>query len=174
MKKGKIINIGTFVAFAIFLTVSLIIGFKPGKDMADNFGKFALYMLELLPCAFILIGLFEVWVKREKIEKHFGVKSGVRGYIGAILLAGTTVGGLLVAFPFAYSLYNKGAKLSVIFTYMGAVAICRIPMTLFEATFMGVPFTVIRFTVSLPLLILVSIGMGAFFEKRGFTVMPGK
>ncbi len=75
-------------------------------------------MLKILPCAFILIGLFEVWVKKEIIEKHLGEESGIKGYMGAILLAGTIAGGLLVAFPVAYSMYNKGAKLSVIFTYI--------------------------------------------------------
>jgi len=88
-------------------------------------------MLKILPCAYILIGLFEVWVKRELIEKHLGEESGIKGYIWITLFAGTIAGGLLVAFPIAYSLYNKGAKLSIVFTYIGAAAICRIPMTLF-------------------------------------------
>ena len=174
MKKSKIISLLFFSVFAIFLVVSIIVGYMPGKKMAGNFEQFAIYMLELLPCAFILIGLFEVWVKREKIEKHFGIGSGIRGYVGAILLAATTVGGLLVAFPLAYSLYKKGARLSVVFTYIGVAAICRIPMTLFEASFIGVPFTIIRFAVSLPLLIIVSMLLGSFLEKRGYTMTEGK
>ncbi len=59
-----------------------------------------------------------------------------------MLLAGIIAGGLVVAFPVAYSMYNKGAKLSVIFTYMGAVAICRVPITIFEASFMEVKFRI--------------------------------
>jgi len=71
-----------------------------------------IYLLKILPCAFILLGLFEVWVKKEVIKKHLGEESCMKGYAWVVLLAGTIAGGLLVAFPIAYSLYNKGAKLS--------------------------------------------------------------
>ena len=91
-----------------------------------------------------------------------------------MLLAGTTVGGLYVAFPMAYSLCNKGAKLQVIFAYIGAVAICRVPMTLFEASFMGVKFTIIRLLVSLPLVILFSILLGGYLTKNNYKIIKGK
>jgi uncharacterized membrane protein YraQ (UPF0718 family) len=87
-----------------------------------------------------------------------------------VLLAGTTVGGLYVAFPVAYSLYSKGAKLSVIFTYLGAAAICRVPMTIFEASFMGIKFTTIRLLVSLPLVIVTSILLGNYLAKRNYKI----
>ncbi|MBA7512803.1 hypothetical protein ES705_04811 [subsurface metagenome] len=112
--------------------------------------------------------------KKEVIEKHLGEESGIRGYIWAILLAGTIAGGLLVAFPIAYSMYNKGAKLSVIFTYIGAAAICRVPMTMFEASFMGVKFTAIRLLVSLPLVIVTSILLGDYLSKRNYKMVEGK
>lgn len=148
--------------------------FNPGKEIGYNFIFFLVYMLKILPCAFILIGLFEVWVKKEMIEKHLGEESGIRGYIWAILLAGTIAGGLFVAFPVAYSLYNKGSKLSVIFTYLGAAAICRVPMVMFEASFMGVKFTAIRMLVSLPLVIITSILLGNYLSKRNYKIIEGK
>jgi uncharacterized membrane protein YraQ (UPF0718 family) len=121
-----------------------------------------------------LIGLFEVWVKREMIEKHFGEGSGFKGYLWAILLSGTAVGGVYIAFPIAYSLYGKGAKLSVIFTYIGAAAICRIPMAIFEASFLGIKFTAIRWLVSLPLVIVTSMLLGNYLTKRNYKLMTGK
>ncbi|MEA2064422.1 MAG: permease, partial [Gemmatimonadota bacterium] len=136
--------------------------------------SFLVEMLKILPCAFILIGLFEVWVKRETVEKHLGEESGFRGYVWAVLLAGTIAGGLLVAFPLAYSLSNKGAKLSIIFTYIGAAAICRIPMAIFEASFMGLKFTAIRFLVSIPLVIVTSALLGNYLERRNYRVLSGK
>ena len=167
----KIVGISAYIAFILF---SFITGFDPGKQIGKNFVIFLVDMLKILPCAFILIGLFEVWVKKETVEKHFGKESGIRGYIWAVLLAGTTVGGLYVAFPVAYSLYNKGAKLSVIFTYIGASAICRVPMTIFEASFMGIKFSAIRLLVSLPLVIISSILLGDYLEKRNYKIMKGK
>ena len=131
-------------------------------------------MLKILPCAFILIGLFEVWVKRKTVETHLGEESGIRGYLWAVLLAGTTVGGLYVAFPIAYSLYGKGAKLSIIFTYIGASAICRVPMTIFEASFMGIKFSIIRLFVSIPLVIVGSMLLGNYLTTRKYKISPGK
>ncbi|NIA19021.1 MAG: hypothetical protein GWP07_01085 [Xanthomonadaceae bacterium] len=160
--------------YFIFLLVSFLLGFSPGEQIGGSFFSFSIEMLKILPCAFVLIGLFEVWVKKEKVEKHLGRESGFIAYIWVILLAGTTVGGLYVAFPVAYSLYNKGAKLSVIFTYVGAAAICRIPMTIFEASFMGIRFSLIRLTISIPLVVLSSIWLGNYLEKRNYKIMAGK
>ena len=174
MKRNTKIKIAYISSYTLFLIVSFIFGFNPGKEIGFNFISFLVYMLKILPCAFILIGLFEVWVKKEVIEKHLGEESGVRGYIWAILLAGTIAGGLLVAFPIAYSMYNKGAKLSVIFTYIGAAAICRVPMAMFEASFMGVKFTAIRLLVSLPLVIITSVLLGNYLNKRNYKIIEGK
>ncbi len=160
--------------YIVFIFISLLLGFTPGKQIAKNFVLFFIEMLKILPCAFILIGLFEVWVKKERVEKHLGKESGLMAYFWIILLAGTTVGGLYVAFPVAYSLYNKGAKLSIIFAYIGYSAICRIPMTIFEASFMGIKFSLIRLFVSIPLVSIGSIWLGNYFEKRDYKVMIGK
>lgn len=174
IKRGRIITIALISAYAVFLIVSWVSGFNPGQEISRNFATFSLEMLKILPCAFILIGLFEVWVKRETVERHLGERSGVRGYIWAVLLAGTTVGGLYIAFPVAYSLYSKGAKLSVIFTYVGAAAICRVPMAIFEASFLGIKFTAIRLLVSLPLVIVTSILLGNYLTRRNYKIAAGK
>lgn len=173
MKQNSIIKLAGLVCYIAFLVVSLVSGFSPGEEIAGNFASFSMDMLMILPGAFILIGLFEVWVKREVVEKHLGEGSGIRGYIWAILLAGTTVGGLYIAFPVAYSMYGKGAKLSVIFTYIGAAAICRIPMAIFEASFLGIKFTIIRLLVSLPLVITTSMLLGDYLTKRNYVITGG-
>ena len=163
-----------FLSYFIFIIFSFVFRFHPGINIGKNFINFSIGMLKVLPCAFILIGLFEVWIKKETVEKHLGEYSKMRGYFWAILLAGTTVGGLYVAFPVAYSLYSKGAKLSVIFTYIGASAICRIPMTIFEASFMGIKFSIIRLFVSIPFVIISSMILGNYLEKRNYRIMEGK
>ncbi len=160
--------------YALFVVISFVIDFKPGRQIGHNFISFSIEMLKLLPCAFVLIGLFEVWIKRESVEKHLGKDSGAIGYLWVILLAGTTVGGLYIAFPVAYSLFRKGAKLSIIFTYIGASAICRIPMTVFEASFMGIKFSLIRLIVSIPLVILSSIWLGNYLENKNYKITEGK
>jgi uncharacterized membrane protein YraQ (UPF0718 family) len=174
MRMGRHVKTLAVLIYFVFVLGSFFFGYKPGEQIGHNFISFSMEMLKLLPCAFILIGLFEVWVKKENVEKHLGKDSGVIGYIWVILLAGTTIGGLYVAFPVAFSLYKKGAKLAVIFTYVGAAAICRIPMTVFEASFVGLKFSMIRLFVSIPLVIISSVLMANYLEKRNYRMMEGK
>ncbi len=156
--------------YILFILISFIFAFTPGEIIARNFFSFFLSMCKILPCAFILIGLFDVWIKKEAIEKHMGKESNAMSYVWAILLAAPIVGGLYIAFPIIDSLYKKGAKLSVIFTFLGAAAIARVPMTAFEISFLGLKFTLIRLAVSLPLVIISSIFLGRYLEAKQYTL----
>jgi len=171
MKRGRraggVRNFLIYLVFAIFVAVSYKFNYHPGKQIGANFAKFLLNMMKILPPAFVLIGLFEVWVRKEAVERHLGAGSGVKGYLSAIMLAGTIIGGPYVAFPVACSLYNKGARLAVIFTYVSAASICRVPMTIFEASFMGLKFTLIRYLVSLPLVVMSGKILESYLMKAG-------
>jgi uncharacterized membrane protein YraQ (UPF0718 family) len=168
--KKPVLQIGLIACFFGLILISFAFHFEPGKRIGFNFLAFFLEMLKILPCAFILIGLFEVWVKKESVENHLGQEAGPLAYLWVILLAGTTIGGAYVAFPVAFSLYKKGAKFSVVLTYIGASAICRIPMTIFEASFLGIRFSLIRLLTSIPLVIASSIWLGSYLEKRNMTL----
>jgi uncharacterized membrane protein YraQ (UPF0718 family) len=157
-------------AFGLLVGVSFLVDWPTGRQMGRTFAETSLFMLSLLPCAFVLIALFDTWVRRETVERHFGQASGIRGYLWGILLAGMTVGGLYVAFPVAYSLFRKGAKLSVVFAYVGFAGVCRIPMTMFEISFMGALFTAVRLAVAIPLIVLTSIALGRALERRGYAI----
>lgn len=155
------------IIFTLYAIISLISSYQPGKNITYNFLTFSKNMGLLLPPVFVLIGLFEVWIKKETIEKHLGEKSGIKSYMYMILLSSTMIGGLVVALPIAISLLKKGAKPSVIYTFISSSAVCRIPMTFFEATFLGIKFTAIRLLVSLPLIIAASMFMGRFCKIQG-------
>jgi uncharacterized membrane protein YraQ (UPF0718 family) len=148
--------------------VSFITGYEKGQNTGFAFVKVLLEMLKILPCAFVLISLFEVWVKKETIMKHLGEDSGIRGYFWALLLAGFSVGGLYVAFPLAETMHKKGASLKVIFAYLGFSGVVRIPMTIFEISFLGLPFTVIRLLVTIPIFLLLGILLGTILKKKNF------
>jgi uncharacterized membrane protein YraQ (UPF0718 family) len=157
-------------AYVVFLAVSFASGFEPGRQMGAHFVNFLLGMLRVLPCVFVLIGLFEVWVKRETVERHLGHGSGPLGLVWAVLLAGTIVGGMHIALPVAHTLYRKGARLQAVLAYLSAAAICRVPMTLFEASFLGWKFTLVRLFVSLPLVLVASAALGAYLDRTGYTL----
>ena len=60
MKRSSLIRIVPISLYVIFVAASWIFEFNPGKEISYNFVTFATDMLKVLPCAFILIGLFEV------------------------------------------------------------------------------------------------------------------
>lgn len=155
--------------YAAAVAAALLFDVPLGLEAGRNFLAFAREMVFIIPAAFVVIGLFEVWVPREAVERHLG-HDGKRflQWFWMVVLASTTVGGLYVSFPIAAALRHKGARLGVVLSYIGLSGVCRIPMTLFEISFLGVPFTVIRYLVSIPLVILVSELLGAALERRGF------
>ncbi len=167
-KKDNKLNYIIFAIFIAFLGISYIMNFSLGERMGENFMIFAKDMAKILPPAFVLIGLFDVWVSRETIEKNFGKASGFKKYIYSILLAATTVGGTFVAFPVANALYHKGANYSSIFTYVTAASIVMIPMSIMEASILGLKFTLIRLGVSLPLVIISAIILGNHFTNINY------
>jgi len=158
------------LAYFIYVFYSCIFNISSGIKIGSSLLSFLSYMIRILPCAFIIIGLFEVWVPRKKVEKYLGYQGGFQGYFWAIVLAGTMAGGLMVALPVSSALYHKGARLSVIFTFLGAAAVVRIPMTLFEASFLGAEFTAIRWVVSLPLIIISSLILEKYLVKQQFQI----
>lgn len=169
-KGSQCVQLALAVGFGLFVAASFLLNFDPGQQMGQTFASTVLVMLGLLPCAFVLIALFDVWVKRETVERHFGHGSGLRGYAWSILLAGMTVGGLYIAIPVAASLAKKGAQLSVVLAYVGFAGVCRIPMVMFEASFMGWAFTAVRMAVSIPLVMVTSQLLGRVLEKQGYYV----
>lgn len=158
------------ILFFTFIALSFLFNFGHGKEIAYDFYHFFKSMASFLPAVFILIGIFEVWVKKETIEAHMGDKSGAKGFLWAILLSGTSIGGLYVAFPIAYSLQQKGARLSVIFTYIGSAAVARVPMSIYEASYVGIKFTIIRLCVSLPLVILSSMAFEKYLNNKNYKI----
>jgi uncharacterized membrane protein YraQ (UPF0718 family) len=143
-------------AFIIFCSVSLITGFKPGLEISINFKNTLLSFAAFIPPVFILLGLFDVWVKKETVEKHLGNKMSLPGFAAIIILAGGSIGALYTALPAAESLYKKGAGLFTVFFYISSATIFRLPMTIFEASYVGIKFTAIRLLCALPLLFISS------------------
>lgn len=156
--------------FGLFVSGSLLLRFEFGLTAGQHFLQFSGEMVKIVPFAFILIGLFEVWVPKHVVERHLGEQAGLRAHLWAVLLAGTTVGGLYVAFPVAAALQRKGARLAFLFTYIGSSGVCRIPMTLFEASFLGIEFTLIRYALAVPLIVLSSELMGVYLQRREYVM----
>ncbi len=163
------------VAFTVFVGFSLYFHYKPGVEIfKDNFWAFIKEMILALPVMFILVGLFDVWVSKEKVQKHIGKASGAKGVLLVMMLAFLQAGPLYAAFPVAYILWKKGTSASNIFIYLSAASIAKIPMLSFEIGFLGIQFSLIRIFLSIPVFILVGIIMGRYFERNKLEVKDGQ
>ncbi len=144
--------------FAGLIGISYLVDWSVGERLFETtFWRFLKEMITILPCMFILIGLFDVWVPREKIEKHVGTGSGIKGITLMILLAVTQVGPLYAAFPVAHLLWKKGCSLRNIFVYVGMFSAAKIPMLTFEIGFLGLKFSILRLILTVPVFILIAI-----------------
>ena len=158
------------VCFLILIVLSYLFDFAAGEKIGLNFCMFFKEMILFLPLMFILVGLFDVWVPREKIEKHIGRDSGWKGTGLVILLATLQAGPLYGAFPFAYILWKKGCSIRNIFIYLGAFSTLKIPMLTFEIGFLGLKFSLLRTLITLPLFIIIGYLMEWILKDKYFEV----
>ena len=140
IKRYKIFII-LLVINTIILVIKPDIGFKSFQLTKNN----ALEMLSILPPVFILLGMLDVWIKRETMIKFMGERSGIVGVMLAFLLGSAAAGPLYAAFPVAVVLLKKGSKFSNVLIMIGAWSTTKIPLLLFEASSMGIKFMIVRF-----------------------------
>lgn len=170
LKKNRI-NFLIILTFTVFVSVSFVLDFSVGENIfKEQFYSFFKEMILFLPIMFILIGLGDVWIHREKVEKHIGKDSGFKGIILVIFLSMAQVGPLYGAFPVTYLLWKKGASIRNIFIYIGAFCTIKIPMITFEIGFLGWKFSLLRTLFSLPIIILIAILMERILKNKGFEV----
>ena len=171
---GFLKKFGFVLVFAVFVAVSWITRFAGGMEIGKNFRVFFMEMILILPLMFILIGLFEVWVPRERIIRQLGAEAGHWGILWVILLAMLQVGPLYAAFPVAALLWRKGCSVRNIFIYLGAFTTLKIPMLTFEVGFLGWKFSLLRALFSFPVFIAYGFLLAADLKDRKFEVRePG-
>ena len=173
MKKSFLHHIKPYIwllSFTLFTSLSFCLGFNPGKEIYQSFVRSFLEMIVFIPFLFIIIGLFDVWFPKEKIEKYVGKGTGIKGIFIMILLAMLQAGPLYGAFPVAYLLYQKGASIRNIFIYLGAFSSLKIPMIGIEIGYLGWKFTLARTLVALPLCILIGFIMEWYLKDKHFEI----
>lgn len=145
-----LINIALLIVFPDFGRKSLSITW-------DNTYE----MLSVIPPIFILLGLLDVWVKRETMVKYMGEKSKVIGVLLAFFIGSAAAGPLYAAFPVAGVLLKKGSKLSNVLIMVGAWSTTKIPLLLFEVSAMGPKFMLVRLILD-----LFGIAAIAYFTEK--------
>jgi uncharacterized membrane protein YraQ (UPF0718 family) len=115
----------------------------------DGSARSLVELLIVVPPIFVLIGLLDVWVEREKMIKLMGPNSKGTGILIAFLLGSVAAGPLYAAFPVAITLLKKGSSFRNVLVMLGAWSTTKIPMLMFEFASMGTTFTITRFIINL-------------------------
>jgi uncharacterized membrane protein YraQ (UPF0718 family) len=150
-----------FLALAAVNIAILVFFPETGRKSVAITGKNLLEMLLIVPPIFILLGLLDVWVKRETMTKYMGEDSRIIGVLLAFFIGSAAAGPLYAAFPVAGVLLKKGCKLSNVFIMLGAWSTTKIPLILFEASALGPKFMLIRLGMD-----LIGIAAIAYFIER--------
>jgi uncharacterized membrane protein YraQ (UPF0718 family) len=158
------------ILFGLALLISRFTGWSFGLGAGKTFWMFFSEMITFLPLMFVLIGLIDVWMPKEQIERHIGPGSGIMGSVWIILLAMLQAGPLYGAFPVAYLLWKKGCSIKNIFIYLGAFSTLKIPMLTFEIGFLGIKFSLLRSLFTLPVFIGIGYIMEAYLRNKKYEI----
>lgn len=150
------------------IVLILLIIFKP------DFGKHAInttfdniwQMLKVVPPVFVLISLMDVWISKEKVIKHIGYDSGIKGIILSFLLGSATAGPLYASFPIARMLLKKGTKFLNVMIFVGSWSTTKIYMTFIEGAILGWKFTLTRFFTDILGIIIMAFIIDKFVNDK--------
>lgn len=150
-----------FFILALINIIIFILNPSLGQNAFKSTWKNTIEMLKIIPPIFVLLGLLDVWIQRETMVKYMGEGSGFVGILISFLLGSAAAGPLYAAFPVAGVFLKKGVKFSNVLIMLGAWSTTKIPLLLFEASSMGLKFTILRF-----LLNLIGIWAIAFLTEK--------
>jgi uncharacterized membrane protein YraQ (UPF0718 family) len=161
LKKYLFFIIALFILGIVFI-FNVNMGIKAVSTLTFSLKEMAM----VLPPIFILLGLLDVWVSKEKMIKYVGEGSGIKGIIIVFVLGSVAAGPLYAAFPVAAVLMKKGAKFSNVLIFIGAWSTTKIPMFLFEMSSMGIKFAVTRLLVDIPGIIIIAYAIYFMISKK--------
>jgi uncharacterized membrane protein YraQ (UPF0718 family) len=159
------------------LLVTLILSFafpEAGRKALTLLGVNISTILGILVPVFVLLGLFDVWIPRERIAPHLGEGSGLRGIVLAVFLGAASAGPLYVAFPVAEVMLRKGTTLKNVFIFLGAWSSMRLPMALFEMQSLGPVFAISRYVASLCSVLVMGVLMDRLLGVKEKEIIGGR
>lgn len=161
MKSKKGNKTGLFMLGGVALIYALLFVFDASHAKTaflESAGVLKM-VLPIILVVFFLMGLVNITVDKEKISRHFGKESGMRGWFYAVTAGVLSHGPAYVWYPFLQNLREHGAKDSLVFAFLYARAI-KIPWLPLMISYFGWAFTLF-FSFYI---ILASIAQGLIVE----------
>lgn len=161
LKRYRVFIILLFINI-LLLFVTPEIGRKSFKLTYDNL----LEMLGVIPPIFILLGLLDVWLKKETMIKYMGKGSGIKGLLLSFMIGATAAGPLYAAFPVAGVLLKKGTSIFNVLIFIGAWSTMKIPLLIFESTSLGYSFSMVRLVLNIIGIPVIAFIINLFLKDK--------
>ncbi len=149
-----------FAALALVSGIACYVVLGPeafAEAMRDDLGRLG-STVPRIAVALGIAGLIWVMLPRERITSLVGTESGFRGLLIAIAAGMVTPGGPSAAFPLLSVLAASGADRGAMVAYITSWSLLGMQRILvWDVPFMGAEFSVIRFSISLPLIIIAGL-----------------
>lgn len=135
------------------------------KALSISFKAF-IDMLFVIPPIFVLLGLLDVWVPRDRMIKYMGEGSGLKGILLAFFIGSAAAGPLYAAFPVSAVFMQKGVSFRNVIIFIGAWSTTKIPMVLFEIESLGATFALTRLLVDIPGIIIIAMLLSKLVKEN--------
>jgi uncharacterized membrane protein YraQ (UPF0718 family) len=153
------------IIIALLFVILFIFDKEKGISSSEVTWNYFKEMFIILPPVFILMGLIEVWLPKEKIQSWLGKGSGIKGILISIGLGTLPTGPLYVAFPMTATLLKKGASVKNMILFLGTWAALKIPQLIIEIEFLGIEFALLRFGLTLGGLLIIGYLIDLLLKK---------
>lgn len=166
-------DVGFLFIAALALVAGTVVYVRDGiSTFLDILAKDALLLVTILPkvAAGVLVAAFlRLLLPKEMVARWIGERSGLKGLVLATIAGATIPGGPMTIFPIATALYTSGADRGATIAFITSWLTLGINRAIvWELSFFGAEFVVIRMLVSLPVPILVGLAARALpFGRPG-------
>jgi len=148
------------IGVILFYTIVSLLNIDKFKDAFNFFIDIIIKIIPILIIIFISMGLINYFVKNKTLVKLMGNKSGMIGWIIAIITGILSSGPIYMWYPLLADLNKKGVKpgLIAVFLYNRAVKLPLLPIIIM---YFGLKFTIILTII----MIITSIFQGIIIDK---------
>lgn len=164
MKQNKLKQLSGGMKFLIVVTLLYLISYLVSSSyVKESFQNFIILLTNVAPMitiVFVIMFIMNIFLKPEKINKHLGHDSGIKGWIYSIIAGILIPSPPYVVYPLLGDLKKSGMKTSLIvsFLYNRNLQVTFLPVMAF---YFGIPFTIV---VSIYVFIFAIIS-GLILEK---------
>ena len=144
----KVINV---VLVTVVLLLALFAYFQGDGRHLSGLSKGTKMLLAIFPafiCASLIAGYIQVLLPETVIQGWLGKESGLKGIAVGYLAGFAIFGGPFVSFPLAASLYQAGASVATVTTFITSWAIWGGGIAFYELSILGPRLFVIRIAAS--------------------------